>query len=461
MAVNALKKRRLTNHLSTFVEHIWLEQGIKKTLKLQGSQVKQLMIDYSQFSSLYKLKPAERVALLVKQGAITSQEGDLLLKESALPVNVADRMIESVIGTHQLPLGIATNFRINGRDLLVPMAIEEPSVVAAATNAAKLALPKGFTASSDDPIMTGQVQVVNVPNVAKAVKEIEQHKVELIAKANATNPTMITLGGGVKALRCRKLTKNMIVVDFDVDVRDAMGANTINTMAEAIALDLEKLSNGKVRLRIITNLADKRLSRASVEYDKNTIGEEVVDGVIDAYLFAYHDIYRACTHNKGIMNGIDPVVIATGNDWRAIEAGAHTYAAITGKYLPLTKWEKTKTGNLRGTIELPLALGLVGGATKTHPLAQIALKILGIKTAQELAQVVACVGLAQNFAALRALSTTGIQTGHMKLHAKNIAVIAGAENDEIEKVAEIIAKQKIVNVDAAKEALKEVREKAK
>ncbi|MDP3742542.1 MAG: hydroxymethylglutaryl-CoA reductase, degradative, partial [Candidatus Micrarchaeota archaeon] len=248
--------------------------------------------------------------------------------------------------------------------------------------------------------------------------------------------------------------------NFDVDVRDAMGANTINTMAEAIALDLEKLSGGKVRLRILTNLADKRLARATVEYKKEIIGEDTVNGVVDAYQFAFHDPYRACTHNKGIMNGIDAVVIATGNDWRAIEAGAHAYASISGKYLPLTKWEKTKTGNLRGEICLPLALGLVGGATKTHPIAQISLKILGVKTAKELAEIVAAVGLAQNFAALRALSTIGIQSGHMKLHAKNIAVIAGADGEEeIAAIAAIIAKKKTVNVNAAKEALKEIKEK--
>ncbi len=418
------------------------------------------MTDYSAFSELYKLKPTERIEKLVSNGVISAEEGKLLMKESGLPMDTANRMVETVIGTHSLPLGIAANFRINGKDILVPMAIEEPSVIAGATKAAKLALPTGFTAWADDPIMTGQVQLVNVPDTTKAVKIITAKAKQLIAKCNATNPTMVKLGGGAKQLSVKKLTASMLVVNFDVDVRDAMGANTINTMAEAIAPDLETLSSGKVRLRILTNLADKRLARASVEYNKNVIGEDSVDGVVDAYQFAFHDPYRACTHNKGIMNGIDAVVIATGNDWRAIEAGAHGYAAITGKYLPLTKWEKTKTGNLHGEICLPLALGLVGGATKTHPIAQISLKILGVKTAKELAEIVASVGLAQNFAALRALSTTGIQEGHMKLHAKNIAVIAGATTEEeITAVAAIIAKKKTVNVDAAKTALQEVREK--
>ncbi len=414
------------------------------------------MVDYSAFSTLYKLEPSERIALLVKQGAITREEGELLLT-GRLAIDTANRMIESVVGTHPLPLGIATNFRVNGKDALVPMAIEEPSVVAAATNAAKLTLPAGFTATADEPIMTGQVQLVNVAEPAKAVKNVIANEAQLIQKCNDTNPTMVKLDGGAKTLTAKQLTSNMVVVNFDVDVRDAMGANTINTMAEAIAPDLENLSGGKVRLRILTNLADKRLARATVEYDKKVIGEEVVNGVVDAYQFAFHDVYRACTHNKGIMNGIDAVVIATGNDWRAIEAGAHAYASITGKYLPLTKWEKTKDGNLRGEITLPLALGLVGGATKTHPLAQIALKLLGVKSAKELAEVVASVGLAQNFAALRALSTTGIQLGHMKLHAKNIAVIAGATAEEIDKVAEKIAKEEKVNVDRAREVLAELR----
>lgn len=418
------------------------------------------MPDYSEFANLYKLKPSDRVALLVKRGVISFEEGQLLLKEGSLAIETANRMVESIVGTFPLPLGIAANFRVNGKDLLVPMAIEEPSVIAGATNAAKLALPEGFTASADEPIMTGQVQLVNVVNVEKAVKGINTNYKTLLQKCNATNPTMVKLGGGAKTLNAKALTRDMVVVNFDVDVRDAMGANTVNTMAEAIAPDLEKLSGGKVRLRILSNLADKRLARASVEYKKNIIGEDTVNGVVDAYTFAANDPYRACTHNKGIMNGIDAVVIATGNDWRAIEAGAHAYAAISGKYLPLTKWEKTANGNLHGEICLPLALGLVGGATKTHPLAQVSLKILGVKTSKELAEIVASVGLAQNFAALRALSTVGINLGHMKLHAKNIAVIAGAVGEEeINAVAALIAKKKTVNVDAAKEALKEVREK--
>ncbi len=415
------------------------------------------MADYSKYSKLYKLKPIERIALLIKGGLLSKEEGDLLLKTSALPMETANRMIETVIGVHPLPLGIASNFKINGRDVLVPMVIEEPSVVAAATNAAKLALPQGFKANSDDPIMTGQVQIVNVPNVEQAVKAINKQEKQLVEKANKTNPVMIQLGGGAKKLQAKQLAKNSVVVNFYVDVRDAMGANTINTMAEEIALDLEKLSAGKVRLRIISNLCDKRLARASVEYKAKIIGEDVVNGLVDAYEFAFHDPYRACTHNKGIMNGIDAVAIATGNDWRAIEAGAHAYASITGKYLPLTKWEKTNEGNLRGEICLPLALGLVGGATKTHPIAQLSLKILGVKTAKELAEVAAAVGLAQNFAALRALSTCGIQKGHMQLHAKNIAVIAGAVGEEIDEVAKTIAQGQKVTVDRAREVLDELR----
>ncbi|MBI4406816.1 hydroxymethylglutaryl-CoA reductase, degradative [Candidatus Micrarchaeota archaeon] len=414
------------------------------------------MANYSELSNLYKLDPQQRVAQLVKSGLISREEGDGLLA-GFLPIDTANRMIESVIGKHPLPLGLAANFRINNRDFVVPMAIEEPSVVAAATNAAKLALPQGFSTSADEPIMTGQVQLVGIGEPQNAVKAVKAAEQELVKKCNETNPTLVKVGGGCRGLNARQLTKNSVVVNFDVDVRDAMGANTINTMAEEIGPDLEKLSSGKVRLRILTNLADKRLARASVEYKKDVVGEDVVDGVVDAYEFAFNDPYRACTHNKGIMNGIDSVVIATGNDWRAIEAGAHAYACRSGSYKPLTKWEKTKQGNLHGEITIPLALGLVGGATKTHPVAQISLKILGVKTAQELAQIVAAVGLAQNFAALRALSTTGIQKGHMALHAKNIVVIAGAKGEEIEKVASIIAQEKKVTVDRAKEVLKELR----
>ncbi|MFH0713565.1 MAG: hydroxymethylglutaryl-CoA reductase, degradative [Candidatus Micrarchaeota archaeon] len=416
------------------------------------------MVDYSKFSELYKLSPDKRVDLLVKQGVLTPEDAKLLLKEGSLGIDTANRMIESVVGTHALPLGIATNFKINGKDYLVPMVVEEPSVVAAASNAAKMALPGGFTTSADEPIMTGQVQLVGVKDAAKAIFAINAVAKQLIEKANATNAMLVQLGGGARNLLAHKLTSDMLVVNFDVDVRDAMGANTINTMAEVIAPELEKLSGGKVRLRILTNLADKRLARASVIYDKKVIGEDAVNGVVDAYLFAFHDVYRACTHNKGIMNGIDPVVVATGNDWRAVEAGAHAYAATrNGGYKPLTKWEKTKEGNLLGSIELPLALGLVGGATKTHPIAQISLKILGVKTAQELAQVVAAVGLAQNFAALRALSTEGIQRGHMKLHSKNIAVIAGANGSEIDAVAKQIVADKKVNVDYSREVLEKLR----
>ncbi len=427
----------------------------KSTATVQPSPV----ASGSSVSNLYKLSLEERLELLIKEEVITKEEAKLLKKESGLELATANRMVESAIGSFALPLGLATNFRVNGRDILVPMAIEEPSVIAGATYAAKLALPTGFKTSSTKPIMTGQIQLINIKDPTAAIEEILHSKKELLEKANDTNKTMVELGGGALDLTCKVLTDSMIVVNFDVDVRDAMGANTINTMAEAIAPDLEQLTSGKVRLRILTNLADKRLARAEVEYEKKIIGSEVVEGVVDAYQFASHDVYRACTHNKGIMNGIDAVVIATGNDWRAIEAGAHAYASRSGTYSPLTKWSKTKNGNLRGEIELPLALGLVGGATKTHPIAQINLKILGVKTAQELAEIVAAVGLAQNFAALRALSTEGIQRGHMKLHAKNIAVIAGAGEKEIDKVAEKMAEEKKVNVQRAKEILEEMREK--
>jgi hydroxymethylglutaryl-CoA reductase len=364
-------------------------------------------------------------------------------------------MIENVIGTMQLPLGIATNFIINGRELLIPMAIEETSVVAAASNAAKMARPDGFKAKATEPVMIGQIQILNPARDAK--EKIEEQKEEILSLANAQDKILVDLGGGAKDLEIRWLSNDMIVVHLLVDVRDAMGANAVNTMAEAVAPLLERITGGKALLRIISNLAIYRLAEAEVIYKKEAIGgEEVVDKVVKAYEFAALDVFRAATHNKGIMNGIDAVVIATGNDWRAVEAGAHAYAAMNG-YKPLTTWSKLENGDLYGKIKLPLAVGIVGGATKVHPMARICLKILGIKTAKELAEIMASVGLAQNFAALRALATKGIQAGHMKLHAQNIAVMAGAKGEEIEIVAKKMIEEGKIRMDRAKEILDGIR----
>jgi hydroxymethylglutaryl-CoA reductase len=430
-----------------------------------------MAVDFSrEFAEFRRKTPEERLAIVKASAALTEEEAGLLRREGALDLATANRMIENVVGEMQLPLGIATDFVINGRSYLVPYALEEPSVVAGASYAAKLALPEGFQASSDEPVMIGQVQLLGTRDPEAARKDVLAKKMEIVEFANKQDPTLVKLGGGVRDLEARVLESprgRMLVVHLLVDVRDAMGANAVNTMCEAIAPKLEEITGGKVRLRIISNLATKRLARAKAVWKKealeesvrkhglDTKGEEVVEAILDAWAFAAVDPYRAATNNKGIMNGIDAVVVATGNDFRAVEAGAHAYASLSGRYLPLTKYEKDRDGNLVGSIELPIAVGLVGGATKTHPIARIAVKILGVKTAQELAQVLAAVGLAQNFAALRALATEGIQRGHMRLHARNIAVLAGATGDLADEVAEQMVKEKAVRVDRAKEILEE------
>ncbi|MFH1056355.1 MAG: hydroxymethylglutaryl-CoA reductase, degradative, partial [Candidatus Micrarchaeota archaeon] len=403
----------------------------------------------SSIEGFYKKSLEERLSLLQSFAGLSDGEIALLKKTGSLDFETANRMVENVFSTHPLPLGIATNFKINGKEVLIPFAIEEPSVVAAASNAAKLCRDSGgFSAEADDAIMFGQIQLVRVPNPDAAVKKIIESKKLLLDAAKSKDSTIVKLGGGPVDLTARVLDTprgKMVVAVLEVNVLDAMGANAVNTMCEALAPTLEELTGGKALLRIISNLATKRLVRAKAVWTKKALeesvkgevnGEDVVDGILDAWAFAYADVYRAATHNKGIMNGIDAVVVATGNDWRAAEAGAHAFASLSGKYLPLTKYSKDKEGNLVGEIELPVVVATFGGATKTHPLAQIALKILGVKSAKELACVIASVGLANNFAALRALSTEGIQKGHMKLHAKNVAVMAGAKGKQIDIIAE-------------------------
>jgi hydroxymethylglutaryl-CoA reductase len=371
-------------------------------------------------------------------------------------------MIENVLGTFEFPIGVAVNFKINGKDTLIPMAVEESSVVAAASNAAKVARIKGgFTAECSDPIMIGQLQLLDVDDVANAVEEILNHKKQLLDLANAQDKILVGLGGGAKDLEVRILNSpigKMIVTHIHVDVRDAMGANAVNTMCEALAPMLEELTGGRIRLKILSNLADKRLARAKAVFDKEKMGgEKVVDAFLESYTLAKIDPYRAATHNKGIMNGIDALIIATGNDFRAIESGAHAYAAKNGQYTSLTKYHKDKEGNLVGEIELPVAVGIVGGASNIHPKAKLCKKILGIETASDLGEVIASLGLAQNFAAVYALSTVGIQKGHMKLHAKNIAVMAGAEGKQIDKIADQMIKEEKIKLDRAKEILKEIK----
>jgi len=411
-------------------------------------------------SGFYKLPVEKRVEFVKKFSDLNEEETKLF--SSCLNLDIADRMIENVLGTFEMPLGIAVNFLINGRDYLIPMAIEESSVVAAASNAAKIARIKGgFKTECSNPLMIGQIQVLHMEDIAGAAKKIMDHKKEILHLANEQDKVLVKFGGGAKDLEVRILDSplgKMIVTHLIVDVRDAMGANAVNTMCEALAPILEEITDGKVRLRILSNLADKRIVKAQAVFDKEKMGgEKNVDAFLESYTLASIDPYRAATHNKGIMNGIDALIIATGNDFRAIEAGAHAYAARNGQYTSLSRYHKDKNGDLVGEIELPLAIGIVGGAGNIHPKARLCKKILGIKTAQELAEVVASLGLAQNFAAVFALSTVGIQKGHMSLHAKNIAVMAGAQGDEIDKVATQLIKEKKIKLDRAEEILKSIR----
>jgi len=412
----------------------------------------------SQISGFHNLKPSERIRVVKEFAALNEEEVSILQSTGPLKLEQADRMIENVVGTMPIPLGIATNFLINGTDYLIPMAIEEPSVVAAASNAAKMARVRGgFSTSSTGPIMIGQIQVVAVPDPFGARMRILSAKSGILQKANEQDPVLVSKGGGAKDLKVKVIETavgSMVIVEILVDCRDAMGANAVNTMAEAVAPLIERISMGRVYLRIISNLATERLARATTTVPKEAVGgEEVVDGIVNAYAFALADPYRCATHNKGIMNGITAVVLATGNDTRAVEAGAHAYAARTGRYNPLTTWEKNSEGDLVGAIELPMAVGLIGGATAIHPTAKIAVKILGVKTATELGEVIAAVGLAQNLAALRALASEGIQEGHMKLHARNIAATAGATGDLVDQIADQMVKERKIRIDRAKELL--------
>ncbi|MEJ2280353.1 MAG: hydroxymethylglutaryl-CoA reductase, degradative [Candidatus Bathyarchaeota archaeon] len=416
----------------------------------------------SQISGFYKLTPEERIKFVKDFANLTDKETDILLSTSALEMELADRMIENVVGTFPLPLGIAMNFLINGKDYMIPMAIEEPSVVAAATYAAKMALKTGgFFTSSTDPVMIGQIQTVDIKDPYAAKLKILAVKKEILKKANDQDPMLLSVGGGAKDLHVKVIdTKSgpMVITELQVDCRDAMGANAVNTMAEAVAPMIESITKGRVYLRIISNLAINRLARAFVVISKDSVGgEEVVDGIIEAYNFAVADPFRAATHNKGILNGIIGVVIATGNDHRAIEAGAHAYAVKNGQYSPLSHWEKNNDGDLVGSIELPMAVGLIGGATKVHPTAKVIIKILGVKTANELGEVMAAVGLAQNLGALRALAHEGIQRGHMSLHARNLAITAGASGKLVDIIVERMVEEKKVRMDRAKELLEEYK----
>jgi hydroxymethylglutaryl-CoA reductase len=412
----------------------------------------------SELSGFYKLPVADRVRLLKEFAGLTEEEVSLLQKPCALGFDVANRMVENLVGVMPVPLGVAMNFLINGKDVVVPMAIEEPSVIAGASNAAKMSrLKGGFNATSTDPVMIGQIQIVGIQDAHGARFEILAHKAEILKHANEQDPVLVSLGGGARDLEVRIIDTflgKMVIAELLVDCRDAMGANAVNTMVEAVAPMVEQISGGRVYLRIISNLAVKRLARAKATFTKEALGgEDVVDGIVNAYAFAAADPFRCATHNKGIMNGVSAVVLATGNDTRAIEAGAHAYAARLGHYGSLSTWEKDGNGDLVGTLEMPMAVGLVGGATASNPIAKLGVKILGVRTARELAEVIVSVGLAQNLAALRALASEGIQRGHMSLHARNIAINAGATGDLIDKVSEQMVAERKIRVDRAKELL--------
>ncbi|MFA4946122.1 MAG: hydroxymethylglutaryl-CoA reductase, degradative [Candidatus Micrarchaeia archaeon] len=407
----------------------------------------------SELEGFYKLSIKERRERL----GLTQEECATL--DSGLSLETANRMIENVIGLHALPVGVATNFLVNGRDYLVPFAIEEPSVVAAASKAAKIVRASGgFTATATAPVMIGQIQIIDAK--PDAAKKILLNKASLVEKANALDKGLVARGGGCRDLECRIVESErgaFLVVHLLVDCRDAMGANAVNTMAEALAPELEALSGGRVRLRIISNLAVHRRANARAVFKKSIIGEDAVEGVLDAYAFAKADAYRCATNNKGVMNGVDAVCLATGNDWRAVEAGAHYWACRNGAPEPLCSYSKNADGDLVGEIDLPLAVATVGGASGTHPNAAIARRLLGVETASELAQVIACVGLAQNFAALYALSTVGIQRGHLKLHASNYAIMAGASDDQIEVIVNRMIKEKHISYARACEHFKELQ----
>jgi hydroxymethylglutaryl-CoA reductase len=421
----------------------------------------------SRLAGFYKLTPEQRLQAVKAFDGLHEQDIALLRgSNGGLSVERADKMIENVIGTFELPLGVATNFLINGRDVLIPMAVEEPSIVAGASFAAKLVREGGgFQACSTRSLMIGQIQLVDVPDLEVAQSAIKAHRDEVLACANAQSTSLVKLGGGAEDIAVRCFPDSpigaMLVVHLIVDCLDAMGANAVNAMAEAVAPLLERLSGGRACLRILSNLTDRRLAKATVvvppaALDRPDIsGDEVVQGIVYAYAFAAVDPYRATTHNKGILNGIDPVLIATGQDWRAVEAGAHAFAARNGQYTSLSRWWRNDAGNLLGELEMPLAVGVIGGATKTHPVAQAALKLLGVHSARELAEICVCVGLASNLAAMRALATEGIQQGHMALHARQVALSAGATGALVDIIADQMVQERNIKSTRAGELLRE------
>lgn len=422
----------------------------------------------SRLAGFYHLTPQERRELLAKISGMKPQELQQLDAADGITIDQANQMIENVVGIFGLPLGIAANFSVNGRDVIVPMAIEEPSVVAGASRSAKVVRENGgFSAEASASVMIAQIQILDVPNLQLAEETLLEHKAEILEAANRVDPLLRELGGGAKGLETRILLESpigaMLIVHLLIDTVDAMGANAVNSVAERLAPRIETLTGGRVNLRILSNLADRRLASSRCRIRPESLqqgtfpGEEIRDRIVEAWAFAAVDPYRAATHNKGIMNGIDAVLLACGNDWRAAEAGAHAYAARDGHYGPLSQWSVAEDGCLEGRLELPMAVGIVGGATLAHPAAKICIQLTGAKRASELAEIVVSVGLAQNLAALRALASEGIQSGHMRLHARQVAIAAGAKDGWVERVVERLIADDNIRMDHAERILQEMK----
>ena len=428
-------------------------------------------VEDSRLSGFYKLSVTERRNHIAKLANLSPEDVAALASHGELSEVAADRMIENVIGTMSLPVGVATNFVIDGKPYLIPFCVEESSIVAAASNMAKRCLVNGgFRTNNDEPLMIAQIQILETNNIEDAKEAVLTAKYELMAMCNSLPSTMIKLGGGCKDIVARiidTVSGPMLIVHLIVDTRDAMGANAVNTMAELVTDKIEEITNGRVHLRILSNLATYRLAKVEATFSPEELsnngsreeGMNIISGILEAHHFAMADPYRATTHNKGIMNAISAIALACGQDWRAIEAGCHAWAAVeTGKYSSMTRWRKDEQGNLVGSIETPMAVGIVGGASKVHPAARANLAIIGVESAQELAGIMAAAGIAQNLGAMRALATNGIQAGHMKLHARNMAVSAGALGDEVEIVANIVNSQNgPVTQQLVKDTLEEIR----
>ena len=409
----------------------------------------------SSIPKFFEKSRRQRLDAVANATKLTEEELDILQKDNGgISFGKADKMVENAIGTFSLPLGIATNFKINNKDYLIPMVIEEPSVIAAASKGAKIARIKGgFQATASESQSIGQIQLLDV-DIASAISKIKNSKDEILQLANSKSNTLSSMGKGAKEVTCKEInaSEKMLIVELLIDVGDAMGANVTNTMCEAVSPLIENITGGRALLRILSNYSTKRIAKASAVFEKEAVGgKKIVEDIILAYKFANNDVYRAVTHNKGIMNGIISVANAAGQDSRAIEAAANAYAAQTGQYRSLSKWSKDKEGNLVGTLELPLAVGIVGGIANVHPVAKVCTKILRVQSAQELACVMTATGLAQNYSAIRALCTEGIQKGHMRLHARNLAVAAGATDLQIDKIVQKMIKEDKISLDRAKE----------